>query len=201
MTQRGRTSLLIESAGRAGLSARMRTRIVTTHLEMTAPDQLRPARPARDPHVWQRAAVPCAELSHFLYRAVGGDWYWYTRLGWSRDRWQGHVERPELETWIGYVGGTPAGYAELEAQAEGAVEIVYFGLMPGFIGRGLGGALLTDAVRRAWAMGAARVWLHTCNLDHPNALAHYEARGFRAFKIEAGEEDLPERSPGYWGAG
>jgi ribosomal protein S18 acetylase RimI-like enzyme len=176
----------------------MRTRIVTHHLEMTGADQLRPARPARAVHVWQRAAVPSPELSHFLYRAVGGDWYWYTRLDWTRERWRAHVERDALETWIGAVDGTPAGYAELEAQAEGAVEIVYFGLLPSFIGRGLGGALLTDAVRRAWAMGATRVWLHTCNLDHPHALAHYQARGFRVFKVEEHEEDLPERSPGYW---
>lgn len=178
----------------------MRMRIVTHHLEMTAPAQLRPARPPREAYVWQRAAWPCAELSHFLYRAVGGDWYWHTRLAWSRARWQAHVERPELESWIGYVAGTPAGYAELEAQAGAAVEIVYFGLLPAFIGRGLGGALLTEAVRRAWAMGAARVWLHTCNLDHPHALAHYRARGFRVFKVEEHEEALPARSPAYWDA-
>jgi ribosomal protein S18 acetylase RimI-like enzyme len=165
---------------------------------MTAAEQLVPARPSRDAHVWQRATVPSAELNRFLYRAVGGDWYWLTRLGWDRERWQAYVAQPELETWVAYVSGTPAGYAELEAQSEGAVEIVYFGLLPSFIGRGLGGAVLTDAVRRAWAMGARRVWLHTCNLDHPHALAHYQARGFRVFKVETHEEEIPARSPGYW---
>ena len=176
----------------------MRAHIVTTHLEMTDPGQLRPARPSRDPYVWQAVSAPSPEYSHFLYRAVGGDWYWLYRLGWPRERWQEHVQRPELSTWVGYVGGGPGGYAELERQAEGALEILYFGVFPAFIGRGLGGAFLTEAVRSAWALGARRVWLHTCNLDHPHALAHYQARGFRIFKVEEHDEDVPDRSPGYW---
>ena len=179
----------------------MRVHIVTHHLEMTDPAQLRPARAIADRYTWQPLATPNPELSHFLYRVVGGDWYWLYRIPWSRERWQAHVDRPQLSTWVGYVGGAPAGYAELELQAEAAVEILYFGLLPQFIGRGLGGALLTEAVRSAWALGARRVWLHTCNLDHPRALAHYQARGFRVFKIEEHDEDVPERSPGYWGGG
>ncbi len=100
---------------------------------------------------------------------------------------------------MAYVDGTPAGYAELEAQPGGDVEIKYFGLLPAFIGLGLGGALLTDIIRRALALdGARRVWLHTCDLDHPGALANYQRRGFRIFKIEEGSEELPERSPGPW---
>jgi hypothetical protein len=62
----------------------------------------------------------------------------------------------------------------------------------------LGGALLTATVERAWALGARRVWVHTCSLDHPNALPGYQARGFRVFKIVHTEEELPERSPGPW---
>jgi len=99
---------------------------------------------------------------------------------------------------VAYVSGTPAGYFELEMQAGGNVEIVYFGLLPQFIGRGLGGALLTATVERAWALGAHRVWVHTCSLDHPNALPGYQARGFRVFNIAHTEEELPERSPGLW---
>jgi GNAT superfamily N-acetyltransferase len=78
------------------------------------------------------------------------------------------------------------------------VEIVYFGIMPQFVGKGLGGALLTAAVERAWQMGPTRVWVHTCSLDHPSALGNYLARGFRIFKQEIGHEDLPEQSPGPW---
>jgi GNAT superfamily N-acetyltransferase len=172
--------------------------VITHHLEMTDPSQLVPAGTPRRPFTLVRAEIPSPELSRFLYAAVGGDWFWLHRLEWSYERWLAYLSRPELETWVASVAGTPAGYFELEAQARGAVEMVYFGLLPQFIGEGLGGALLTDAVRRAWTIGARRVWLHTCNLDHPTALAHYQARGFRVFKVVESEEDLPERSPGPW---
>ena len=77
-----------------------------------------------------------------------------------------------------------AGFFELEMQDGGSVEIVYFGLLSRFVGRGLGGAMLTAAVQRAWDMGASRVWLHTSSLDHPHALPNYRARGFHVYKRE-----------------
>jgi GNAT superfamily N-acetyltransferase len=172
--------------------------VVTTHLEMTDPGELRPAREPALPLRVERAAIPCPELNRFLYTAVGGDWYWIDRLVWSYEEWLRYLDRPELETWVATVAGTPTGYFELERQAEGSVEIAYFGLLPRFIGRGLGGALLTRAARRAWEMGARRVWVHTCTLDGPAALANYRARGFRIFKEEVAEVDLPDVSPGPW---
>ncbi len=67
------------------------------------------------------------------------------------------------------------------------VEIAYFGLLPDFIGRGLGGALLTSAIENAWTWSPtpSRIWVHTCNRDHPFALANYQARGFAIYKVEA----------------
>lgn len=88
------------------------------------------------------------------------------------------------------VDGESAGYFELQRQDDGSVEIVYFGLVPKFIGRGLGGPLLTRAVEEAWTMGAKRVWLHTCTLDSPRALPGYKARGFREFRTERLEVDI-----------
>jgi GNAT superfamily N-acetyltransferase len=176
----------------------VRQRVVTYHLEMTDPTQLvRAAAPPAD-FVLMRAEIPSPALNRFLYTAVGGDWYWLQRLPWSHEQWMRYLERDGVETWVAYVAGTPAGYFELEAQERGKVEIAYFGLLPRFIGRGLGGALLTATVERAWAMGARRVWVHTCSLDHPSALPAYRARGFRVFDVVHTEEDLPERSPGPW---
>ena len=90
--------------------------------------------------------------------------------------------------------GMPAGYFELERQPDDRVEIVYFGLLPTFVEKGIGGWALSEAVRRAWAIGAKRVWMHTCTLDHPRALANYVARGFRLFKVETKMEELPDVS-------
>jgi GNAT superfamily N-acetyltransferase len=176
----------------------MRQQIITHHLEMTDPSQLVPARRPSTPFSLVQVEIPCPALNRFLYTAVGGDWYWLQRLSWSYEQWRSYLERAEVETWVAYVSGTPAGYFELETQAGENVEITNFGLLPQFIGRGLGGALLTATVERAWAIGARRVWVHTCSLDHPNALPGYQARGFRVFNVVQTEEDLPERPPGPW---
>jgi GNAT superfamily N-acetyltransferase len=77
-----------------------------------------------------------------------------------------------------------AGYFELKKEPDGSTEVAYFGLMPKFIGRGLGKHLLTCAVEQAWADGAQRVWLHTCTDDDPAALPNYLKRGFKPFKTE-----------------
>jgi ribosomal protein S18 acetylase RimI-like enzyme len=174
------------------------TTVTTHYLEMTDPRALRPKAFGRGDLLIRRAETPCPELNRFLYTAVGGDWYWIDRLPWTYRQWLDYVSRPELQTWVAYLAGTPAGYFELEAQADANVEIAYFGLLPQFLGQGLGGPLLTAAVERAWAMGAARVWLHTCTLDHPTALANYQARGFRIYKTEVEHKELPPRSPGPW---
>jgi GNAT superfamily N-acetyltransferase len=176
----------------------MRRQIEITYLEMTSPADLRPARPPAVDFPIRRARVACPELNRFLYTAVGGDWFWIDRLSWSYDRWLAWLSRPEVETWIGYLEETPAGYFELERQAGGNVELSYFGLLPRFIGRGLGGALLTRAIERAWEVGAARVWVNTCDLDGPASLGNYQARGFRIFKTERLEKDFPAETPGPW---
>ena len=172
--------------------------VTTTHLEMTSRDQLRPAGAGAHAFDLVRVEIPCPELNRFLYAAVGARWWWYMRLSWDYARWLAYLDRPELETWIAYVSGTPAGYFELERQEGAAVELAYFGLMPAFIGKGIGGALLTAAIARGWEMGARRVWVHTCTLDHPRALANYQARGFRIFKVEDGVEQLPDEPLQPW---
>lgn len=134
-----------------------------------------------------RAEEPCGAFNRFLYSTVGADWQWTDRLPWSLEQWQQNTAQPGLETWVAYINGTPAGYFELfYAMEVGEVEIQYFGLLPQFTGRGLGGALLTDAIKRAWSLadGVKRVWVHTCTLDGPTALPNYRARGMQVYKTE-----------------
>ena len=83
-------------------------------------------------------------------------------------------------------------------QAEESVEIAYFGLLPPFIGQGMGGALLSDAVAAAWEFGAKRIWLHTCSMDHPSALANYQARGFKIFETVDDYEEVPDKPLQPW---
>jgi GNAT superfamily N-acetyltransferase len=89
-----------------------------------------------------------------------------------------------VSLWLLTVSGAPAGYFELRRDNSGGIEIAYFGLLPEFTGRRLGGHLLTVAVETAWAAGTNRIWLHTNTLDHPAALPNYLKRGFTAFDSE-----------------
>jgi GNAT superfamily N-acetyltransferase len=171
------------------------------YLEMTDPGDLAPAPPADRELEVRRAEIPSPELSRFLYTAVGGDWFWVDRLGWDHARWQAHLERPGVETWVGWMRGTPAGYAELVRRAD-VVELAYFGLLRGFIGRGIGPRLLHAATARAWALRPARVRLSTCELDGPAALRTYQRAGFQVYDRREERVLLPDASPGPWpGAG
>ncbi len=176
----------------------MRVDVTTYRLEMNDPRELRPKQITDGGVDIRQAQVPSPEFNRFLYTAVGGDWYWIDRLNWTYHQWLEWVDRPVLQTWVAYVGGTPAGYFELEAQSQGNVEFVHFGLLPQFISQGLGGHLLTVAIERAWQMEATRVSVHTCSLDHPSALANYRARGFRVFREETHTQELPDRPVGPW---
>ena len=104
-----------------------------------------------------------------------------------------HFASLSVELWVLYSDGAPAGFFELGQHADGSVEIVYFGIMRRYFGHGIGKHLLTCAVRAAWAMGANRVWLHTCTLDSPSALPNYLARGFDPVRTETYEATLPDR--------
>jgi GNAT superfamily N-acetyltransferase len=145
----------------------------------------------------QCAEIPLPELNRFLYTAVGGDYFWIDRLPWTYKQWETWLNRPELETLVAYLNGTAAGYFELERQAEN-VEIVIFGVIPKFVGLGIGGVLLSKCIARAWELQPTRVWVHTCSLDGVQALANYQARGFTLFAQETKTENLPEQSPGAW---
>lgn len=181
----------------------------TTYLEQRSSDDLAPAVSPKWPAAIERVDEPSPEFARFLYSAVGGDWYWTDRLAWTLAGWTEWLERPGTETWVAWVNGSPAGYAELavDAHDDGAhAEITQFGLIPRFIGRGLGGQLLTAAVRRAWTIHervpglpqVVRVWLHTCSLDGPHALDNYLARGFRVYATSTGERDVASSPLGPW---
>jgi GNAT superfamily N-acetyltransferase len=169
---------------------------------MTDPAQLQPGVAPSGAFELRRAVRPSPELGRFLYTAAGGNWFWTMRLGWTYDQWLERLSHARVETWILYDEGTPAAYFELDGSADTDVEIAYLGVLPAFIGRRLGAWLLTTAIERGFAIGAKRVWVHTCTLDSPNALANYQARGMRVFKEEVEPTDLPDETPGPWpGAG
>ncbi len=158
--------------------------VTVTYLQMFTPEEVN-GRPCPDPRFQVlEATVKQWEFNRFLYSLVGSRWAWLDKLSWSDGEWIDYVESESLKTYVAYYDGSPAGYFELRHDALNDVEITYFGLAPKFIGRGLGGYLLTVALEQAWALSPHRVWVHTCSRDHASALPNYQARGFKIYQEE-----------------
>jgi len=156
----------------------------TFYLEMTAPTELREKSPRPDLQIVE-CEVPQPELNRFLYALVGQAWDWSDLDSWSDAQWRELVEQEGHRTWVAYHRGAIAGYYELYRPDGRNAEIRYFGLAGDFMGLGFGGPLLSHALRSAWDWpGTERVWVHTCTLDHPAALANYQARGLRIYRQE-----------------
>lgn len=164
--------------------------VTRTYLEMRSPAELLPAPAPPGEFRLERIERCPAEFFRFLYREVGREWHWRDRLSWTDDEIRSYLAGP-VYLWLLRIGGAPAGYFELRRHDDGSVEIAYFGLLPGFLGAGLGKYLLTRAIEEAWALGTDRVWLHTCTLDHPAALPNYLKRGFRPERTEVYQTDIP----------
>lgn len=154
------------------------------YLEMDEPTQLKSKKKVEGLKI-EEAKIKEYRFNRFLYQLVGEAWQWFDKNNHSDEQWRAYSESDNLRTWVAYFEGAIAGYFELQCVDSGDVEIKYFGLAPAFIGKGFGGYLLSYAIQQAWtACAAKRVWVHTCSLDHPSALANYQARGMRLYKQE-----------------
>ena len=158
--------------------------VTRTYLEMRDPAELQPAG-NDDPRLRVEQLDEWTPLFfRYLYVEVGRNYHWIDRLPWTDEEIIAHLSQPEISLWLMTEDSANAGYFELRRCEDGSVEIAYFGLLPQFIGRGLGKYLLTCAVEQAWAAGANRVWLHTCTLDDKAAMPNYLKRGFKPFQTE-----------------
>ncbi len=158
---------------------------LTYHLEMRSPVELVPRAAAQPIQVTYREGD--VAFSREMYLRVGEQWAWNDRRQWSQQQWQAHYDQGTTRTYAGEVDGELIGYFELDTSTDTEVEIIYFGLLPHAIGRGLGGGFLTACIQAAWAIpGTERVWVHTCTNDHQHALQNYQARGFTLFHTQDG---------------
>jgi GNAT superfamily N-acetyltransferase len=154
--------------------------IVTT-LEMKQRPPLRPlpASPLRLVR-WER---PEPDKYRLLFRRVGGPWLWYSRLAMDDEALTAIVHDPQVQVYAAIDrAGVEIGFLELDFRHAGACELSYFGLVPELAGKGHGRWLMAEAMTLAWVKGIARVWVHTCTLDHPSALNFYRAQGFAAVR-------------------
>ncbi len=164
--------------------------VTVSYLEMLAPPAEPP--PAAPPGVTvEHLVAPGVQRYRQLYDAVGHDWYWVDRQRVPEAALRELLEDPRVEVHVLRVDGREAGFAELDRSEPGEVRLMYFGLMPGFTGRGLGRWFLRWAVARAWSHAPRRVWVDTCTLDPPRALPNYLAVGFRRFGERVKQFEIP----------
>ena len=125
------------------------------------------------------------QLNKFFYKNIGKNCQWTDRLIWSDLNWINYISNEKLTTYILKTNKEISGYFELLFnQDTKEVEIAYFGILEECFGKKLGGYLLSEAIKRSFFMGSSRVWVHTCSLDHKNALNNYLSRGMKIFKSE-----------------
>jgi GNAT superfamily N-acetyltransferase len=113
-----------------------------------------------------------------LYNAVGQDYSWLSRRKMTDEALAAILDDPRDELHVLHVDDSPAGFAELDRRQPDVIELVQFGLLPAFIGRGLGKWFLRWTIDKVWSYEPNRFWLHTCTLDHPAALPNYKQAGF-----------------------
>ncbi|GAB2677628.1 GNAT family N-acetyltransferase [Kribbella swartbergensis] len=160
-----------------------------TYVEMTAPAELRPATAVSGLVI--EPLERDSPLVVDLQTRIGAPFGWQSARR-TEEEWAAwFAECPDRTFWLLSFENVPAGLVSYDLHPGGDLEIETFGLVPEFVGKGLGGYALTLGIQQAWALAPAvnRVWLHTSSLDHPHALPNYHRRGFRTFKTEEGDRD------------
>jgi ribosomal protein S18 acetylase RimI-like enzyme len=152
-----------------------------THLVMDGPPTGHPP-----PSPFLKTAIllaenPAPHFYRYLYETIGAPYLWVERRTWSDEKLAEHLSQEGLALYVLYIGGVPAGMAELDSPEEGAAQIAYFGLTPEFVGRRIGPWFLRQAIELAWARSITRLLVNTCTLDHRKALATYQRAGFKPY--------------------
>ena len=125
------------------------------------------------------------QLNKFFYKNIGKKHKWVDRLVWTESQWIDYVSSEKVKTYVFKRGDDLVGFFELFFYSEKKeVEIAYFGLLEEYQNKKLGSYLLSQAIKKSFVNNTIRVWVHTCSLDHKNALNNYIARGMKIFKSE-----------------
>jgi GNAT superfamily N-acetyltransferase len=162
---------------------------VVTCLEMRAPPAVRTEREAA-PWRLRREQMPDARWYRELYARVGTEWLWFSRLRMPIPELEAVIRHPDVEVYALAAGERDEGLLELDFREPGECELAFFGLAGSLLGQGAGRWLMNRALAQAWARPIRRLWVHTCTIDHPGALAFYLRSGFRAYarRIEVADD-------------
>ena len=125
------------------------------------------------------------QLNKFFYKNIGKKHKWVDRLAWSEEKWTNYLSSEKVKTFVLKYRDDLVGFFELIFHSENnETEIAYFGLLEEYQNKKLGSYLLSEAIKKSFEDNVNRVWVHTCSLDHQNALKNYLSRGMKIFKEE-----------------
>ena len=125
------------------------------------------------------------QLNKFFYKSIGKNHKWTDRLYWSEEKWITYVSSEKVKTYVFKFKEDLVGFFELIFhQEKKETEIAYFGILEEYHNKKLGSYLLSEAIKKSFQNNVNRVWVHTCSLDHKNALNNYISRGMKIFKTE-----------------
>jgi GNAT superfamily N-acetyltransferase len=139
----------------------------------------------------RRVETPGPDWFRDLYRRVGEEWLWFSRVQMTDAELAAIIQSPLVEVYALVQDGRDEGLLELDFREAGQCELAFFGVTANLIGGGAGRWLMNRALERAWSRPVTRVWVHTCSFDHPSAVAFYQRSGFRAFRRQIEIADDP----------
>ena len=159
--------------------------IVRNYLEIKSLNQLSEIKKPGGSYSLNQVSLNDFQLNKFFYKQIGQNHHWNDRLVWNDKKWIDYVSNPNVFTFVLKDNQNIAGFFELiYHKNKFEIEIAYFGLLKGFMDKKLGGYMLTEAIKISFSYKVKRVWVHTCSLDHKNALNNYLARGMKIYNIE-----------------
>ena len=163
----------------------MNKKVERNYLEINLLEDLRDSGQFSNDYNIQIVDPENFQLNKFFYKRIGKKHHWVDRLSWSDNQWIDYVSDKKVMTYVLKFKEDLAGYFELILHPEKEeVEIAYLGLLEEYQNKKLGSHLLSSAIKNSFINKPKRVWVHTCSLDHKNALNNYKSRGMKIFKTE-----------------
>ncbi len=163
----------------------MTEKIYRSYLEIRSLGELKEIKKPSENYFVELLDPKDFQLNKFFYKNIGKNHQWVDRLIWTDLNWINYISNDRLFTYILKDKREIVGYFEMLYHKKiKEAEIVFFGILEEFYGKKLGGYLLSEAIKKSFNLSCERVWVHTCSLDHKNALKNYLARGMNNFKSE-----------------
>ena len=163
----------------------MKSQVKRSYLEIKSLKELIEKKKPFNDLIVEKVNPPDFQLNKFFYKEIGKKHRWTDRLSWSDRKWIDYLKNAGVNTYILKQNEDLIGYFEqIFYKDELDCEVAYFGILEDYIGKQLGGYFLSEAIKISFKIGSKRMWVHTCSLDHKNALKNYISRGMKIFKSE-----------------